>query len=315
MPKRRLPTCPDIGYLKREAKELLGEYRREKRDAIADFGTFHPIGVKPREASLSDAQIVLARSYRFVSWARLKLAAELCRAIYESDAAEVVSLVERHPELLHEPVRGADTGASWGTPVACARFFGRNEVVDQLVKFIGNEADEVFKQAEAVGRQQLSDWFIGPDGRVKAGAVMNPCETLNGDGLEFLIEQGIGMIARTQNGRFAKGNGGGPDRPKRSVEVDYLKALNRTVTLADWKQIIRRAVMDAVAGDAKARNWLSKYLLPSKIELPPRQEPQESAVPLAYFEEPSQQEMEDTLEVLSELGLLETMVRGDGSSA
>ncbi len=202
MPKRRLPTCPDTGYLKREAKELLGEYRREKQEAVADFGTFHPIGVKPREASLSDAQLVLARSYQFASWARLKLAAELCRAIYESDSAKVVSLAERHPELLDEPVRGADTGASWGTPVACARFFGRDEVVDQLVRFIGKDADIVLQQAAAVGRQQLSQWFIGRDGNVQAGAVMNPCETLNGDGLAFLIEQGA-ELADAKGNRLA----------------------------------------------------------------------------------------------------------------
>jgi hypothetical protein len=58
--------------------------------------------------------------------------------------------------------------------VACARFFGRKEIVDRLVEFIGKDAEEVINQAAAVGRQQLSQWFVDPDGNVKAGAVMNP---------------------------------------------------------------------------------------------------------------------------------------------
>jgi hypothetical protein len=32
------------------------------------------------------------------------------------------------------------------------------------------------------------------------------------------------------------------------------------VPLKDWREIVKRAVEDAKAGDAKARNWLSKHL-------------------------------------------------------
>lgn len=188
MSKRRLPTRPDVEYLKREAKDLLAAYRREKPEAIADFGDFHPTGVRPRESSLNDAQLVLARSYRFASWPRLRLGAELCRAIYESDESTVRSLAEQHPELLNEALRGADTGASWGTPFSCARYFGRQEIADLLIGLSGLEACDVIEEAAAVGRQQLSEWFIDRAGRIQPGAVMNPCETLNGDGLEFLLE-------------------------------------------------------------------------------------------------------------------------------
>jgi hypothetical protein len=96
----------------------------------------------------------------------------------------------RNPELLDEPVRGADTAASWGLPVHCARYFGRQEIVEQLVESSGRERDDLFNQAFSAGNQLLAKWFIGPNGKVHRGAVMNPCETLNGDGLVFLLKQG-----------------------------------------------------------------------------------------------------------------------------
>ena len=66
---------------------------------------------------------------------------------------------------------------------------------------------------------------------------------------------------RHANGRFSKGNRGGPGRPRRRVEVEYLACLSDTVTFPTWKKIVKRAVADALAGDNAARNWLSKYLL------------------------------------------------------
>ena len=68
---------------------------------------------------------------------------------------------------------------------------------------------------------------------------------------------------RDRRGRFAPGNAGGPGRPRRRTEADYLAALSDQVPLDAWSQIVERAVGDAIAGDAKARDWLSKHLLPT----------------------------------------------------
>ena len=70
-------------------------------------------------------------------------------------------------------------------------------------------------------------------------------------------------LERDQQGRFAPGNAGGPGRPRRRTEADYLAALSDQVPLDAWSQIVGRAVGDAIAGDAKARDWLSRYLLPT----------------------------------------------------
>ncbi len=70
-------------------------------------------------------------------------------------------------------------------------------------------------------------------------------------------------MSRDLNGRFAKGNPGGPGRPPRAVELDYLVALRDGVSLADWAKVIGRALEDALSGDHRAREWLAKYLLPT----------------------------------------------------
>jgi hypothetical protein len=62
-------------------------------------------------------------------------------------------------------------------------------------------------------------------------------------------------------GRFTKGNRGGPGRPKRYIEREYLTALSEACPPAKWKKIVQKAVEEALDGDAKAREWLSGYLL------------------------------------------------------
>ena len=64
-------------------------------------------------------------------------------------------------------------------------------------------------------------------------------------------------IARDEHGRFAEGNAGGPGRPRRTVERDYLAVLSEAVSLDDWRAVVARAVDDAKAGDARARDWLA----------------------------------------------------------
>src|SRR5262245_51278722 len=65
---------------------------------------------------------------------------------------------------------------------------------------------------------------------------------------------------RDDRGRFAPGNSGGPGRPRRAIERDYLAALADAVPIDRWRGIVDRAVEDASQGDAKARRWISEYL-------------------------------------------------------
>jgi hypothetical protein len=67
---------------------------------------------------------------------------------------------------------------------------------------------------------------------------------------------------RDQNGRFKAGHPGGPGRPRRCIEADYLAVLSAAVPLETWRQIAEAAAQAAAGGDHRAREWLSAYLLP-----------------------------------------------------
>lgn len=66
---------------------------------------------------------------------------------------------------------------------------------------------------------------------------------------------------RTNDGRFAPGNAGGPGRPRRATEEAYLLATLNACPLEAWEEIVTAAVEAAKAGDWKAREWLAGYLL------------------------------------------------------
>jgi hypothetical protein len=69
------------------------------------------------------------------------------------------------------------------------------------------------------------------------------------------------ITGRDNSGKFAAGNAGGPGRPPRATERDYLVALSESCSTDDWQEIVAKAVIDAKNGDAKARAWLAGYLI------------------------------------------------------
>ena len=66
---------------------------------------------------------------------------------------------------------------------------------------------------------------------------------------------------RNTDGTFSTGNAGGPGRPRRHVELEYLGMLADACTPERWQRIVEAACVAAEAGDTQARNWLSRYLL------------------------------------------------------
>ena len=66
---------------------------------------------------------------------------------------------------------------------------------------------------------------------------------------------------RDKNGRFVKGHEGGPGRPKLVTERAYLEILRNECPPETWREVVKKAIDDASTGDAKAREWLSSYLL------------------------------------------------------
>ena len=75
------------------------------------------------------------------------------------------------------------------------------------------------------------------------------------------------MAERDDSGRFVKGQTGNPNgRPKRRTEDQYLDAMIGRVSLKDWRDIVDAAIVKAKRGDARARTWLSDYLLGPPVQ-------------------------------------------------
>jgi hypothetical protein len=73
-------------------------------------------------------------------------------------------------------------------------------------------------------------------------------------------------MIREKNGHFAKGNGGGPGRPKKEREEEYLKILWSILTPARWKVVVKKLLLDAEGGDDKARKLLFDHALGLPIQ-------------------------------------------------
>src|SRR3984893_12958310 len=104
-PARAMRETPDIDQLRREARELLEEYRAQSPDAIIEVGAYHRTATL-KTFALHDAQFVLARSYGFESWPKLKAAVDgvtagkLHEAAESGDTKTARELLTRRPEIV-----------------------------------------------------------------------------------------------------------------------------------------------------------------------------------------------------------------------
>jgi ankyrin repeat protein len=113
-PTRAMRENPDIDQLKRQARELLESYRAQSPDTIIEVAAHHRTAT-PETFALHDAQFVLARSYGFESWPKLKAAVDgvtttrLHEAVRKGDLAAVRALLGRRPEIV-DLLRGGPSG-------------------------------------------------------------------------------------------------------------------------------------------------------------------------------------------------------------
>ena len=112
-PTRRLPKQPSLEQLRKQAKELLEQYRAGDAAAIAEIQQFER-RPNPAAFALNDAQRVLARAYGYESWPKLKAfidganIARLAEAVRAGDAAQVRTLLSARPELVAMDMAGND---------------------------------------------------------------------------------------------------------------------------------------------------------------------------------------------------------------
>jgi ankyrin repeat protein len=104
-PTRRLPPQPSLEQLRKQAKDLLEQYRSGDPVAVAEVQQFEH-NPDPSAFALNDAQRVLARAYGYQSWPKLKAfldgvnIQELAAAVQRGDAAKVRVLLNARPELI-----------------------------------------------------------------------------------------------------------------------------------------------------------------------------------------------------------------------
>jgi ankyrin repeat protein len=104
LPTRRMREHPDLEQLKRQAKELLQAFQAGDSAAAAEVNA-HYDRADTASFALHDAQLVIARSYGFDSWPKLKAYVDgvtirrLVDAVSGGDIERVRTMIRARPEL------------------------------------------------------------------------------------------------------------------------------------------------------------------------------------------------------------------------
>lgn len=186
MATRRLPQDPSLENLKNQAKSLYAAYRDGDQQAADDFAEFHPRNVSPEEAQLTDAQLVLARSYNHPTWPRLASSVQMLRAMGDDDVDEVRRIISENPEALGEDLHNEN----WGPPMAHAANLGKTAIVEALHEMGATDLQKAFGRAALQGRIDTARRLREMGAEPERGIIMGTCETVNGEGLRLLIELG-----------------------------------------------------------------------------------------------------------------------------
>jgi hypothetical protein len=194
MSSRRLPVRPNLDQLKHQAKDLLRAVRARDPDAVAEFARHHPDAVAPENAKLSDAQLVLARSYDAPSWPRLVQACRLTDAIWEDDVESVRRLVSANPHLLHENALVRES--NWGRPMSYAANLGRDVIIRLLHDLGATDHEHALDRAalqSQIGTARMLHALNGAP-PLPNDALGGPAYTLSASGTALVFELGARAI-------------------------------------------------------------------------------------------------------------------------
>jgi len=197
---RGLGEQPHLDIPKREARELLAQWRKGARDALDRVRRRHPkfkdateeAGASPG-FKLSDAELVIAREYGFSNWTALKqriaarsAASALQEAIRTGDRDAVVAILRASPQMLHLPV----WSGNWGPPMSHAANLGRLEIIEACAELGARDYQHAFDRAVLQGQIHCARWLYAHGAKLAPGIIMGSCETLNPAGFKFLLELG-----------------------------------------------------------------------------------------------------------------------------
>lgn len=195
---RGLPERPHIDVPKREARELLKQWRNGHREAFERIRKRHPRFEAADDSALAagpfrlnDAQLVIAREYGLRNWTTLKqriaahsAAKALDAAIRAADRDTAIRLIQMHPELLHIPV----WSRNWGPPMSHAANLGRLEIIKAMAVLGARDFQHAFDRAVLQGRIECARWLHDRGAKVAPGIIMGACEALKPSGISLLVE-------------------------------------------------------------------------------------------------------------------------------
>jgi hypothetical protein len=198
MSVRRLPVRPDLNQLRHQAKDLLHAIHAGDPAAIAELKERHPDPIDPTSARLSDAQLVLSRSYQATSWTRLVQAVQLANAIWQDDLDAVRDLMKANPNLIREHVL-IRTDSNWGPPMTYAANLGRDRIIRLLHGLGATDLEAAAWRAALQGKIPTAEMLYEMAGRppLDDGALGGPAYTLSAEGTALLLALG----ARVRTGR------------------------------------------------------------------------------------------------------------------
>ena len=202
---RQLPSRPHLDVPKREARELLDQWRAGRPEALERIRHAHPKfnDARPDAAipvpsfKLCDAQRVIAREYGFADWAAMKrriaassVVGALQEAIENGNRDEVVLILRANPGMLHLPV----WSGNWGPPMSHAANLGRLEIIQAVAELGARDYQHAFDRAVLQGQIETARWLHAHGAKLERGIIMGSCETLNVAGFKFLLELGAPLV-------------------------------------------------------------------------------------------------------------------------
>jgi ankyrin repeat protein len=164
---RGLPVRPDMRAIEHEVQAEGGG--EAGRDAVAD-------------------------AYGAGSWERLSLAVRLVDAIWRDDLDAVQEIVTAHPRLLHEDAL-IRLNSNWGPPMTYAANLGRHRIIQWLHAQGARDIESAMDRAVLQGQIDTARMLLQLGAPVPGRAVFGPAETLNAEGMSFLVDLGVDITA------------------------------------------------------------------------------------------------------------------------
>lgn len=159
LPTRRMREHPDLDQLKRQAKELLRGFVAGDNTAVSEVNA-HYHAAAPSTFALHDAQLVLARSYGFESWPKLKAYVDgvtirrLAEAVQSDNLPLVEAMLKARPEL-------ADMEMSYGDERRPLHFAVMKRAPEMVRLLMRHGADA--RQGVHPHRDATSAWILAKE--------------------------------------------------------------------------------------------------------------------------------------------------------